>query len=156
MAADCSFERALPRLVERLNDIDVEILPLAERKDILDDARLVDRRWQRTLTHASGAWPTNFANQHFLCGESIYDLTADRIDMRSGIARRNRKVLPVRQYMNGDEIDCVCHIAIAQPEFPNVSIGHRNVDAGLDRTDGAGEVDGGHVAAQQDLIADDN
>ena len=58
--------------------------------------------------------------------------------------------------MNGDEAHGVRHISVAQPEFPNVGIGHWYLHPSLDRTDGVGEVCCGHVAAQQDLVTNDD
>ena len=45
--------------------------------------------------------------------------------MRRGLRCRDRKILPVRQDMDGDEIDRVLQVAIAQPVFPHVGIGDR-------------------------------
>ena len=58
--------------------------------------------------------------------------------------------------MNGYEVNGVRDVAIAQPEFPDIGIGHRHVHPRLDRPDRVGEVGCGHIAAQQDLITNHN
>src|SRR6202051_1996637 len=57
-----AFARALPGLVERLDDVDPEILALAERQSLFDGAGLVRRRRQRALAHAAVARPTELAD----------------------------------------------------------------------------------------------
>ena len=58
--------------------------------------------------------------------------------------------------MDGDEIDGRGDLAVAQPEFPHVGIGHRHRDLRLDLADDANQVGAGHLAPQQDLVADDD
>ena len=53
-----AFKSTLPGLVERLDDVHVEFLALAQREDILNDAGLVDWGRQCTLTH--GLLPDSF------------------------------------------------------------------------------------------------
>src|SRR6186997_2209996 len=140
MTADRPFESAFPRLIESFNDVDVEILTLAEREHILDDPCLVHRRWQRAFTHAAGARPADFADENLLAWKRVDDLPANSIDMRSGPAGGNWKILPIGQYMDGDKIDGIGDVAVAQPELPDVGIGHGHPDACLDRPDRPREV----------------
>ena len=76
--------------------------------------------------------------------------------MGGGIFGADRKVLPVGQDVDGDEIDRVIDFPVAQPIFPDIGIGDGNGDLRLDRADGGGEVGRGHLAAQQHLVADDD
>src|SRR5262245_40384218 len=156
MPTDRSFEGALPRLIESLDDVDIEIFLLAEREYVLDHLCLIRRRWQGTFTHAAGARPAGFPDENFLARKCIDDLPANGVNVRPGLSRGNRKVLPIGQDMNGDEIDGIGDVAIAQPEFPDVRIGHRDADPRLDRADGPREVGRRHVAAQKHLVAHDN
>ena len=57
--------------------------------------------------------------------------------------------------MDGDEIDRVIDVARAQPEFPDIGIGHRHAGLAFHIADGRGEILRGHFAAQQHLVADD-
>src|SRR4029077_5429308 len=49
VATDRPFERTLPGLIERLDDIDLEVLALGESQRFADDARLVPGRRPRAL-----------------------------------------------------------------------------------------------------------
>ena len=76
--------------------------------------------------------------------------------MVGGGARRNRDVLPIRKDMNGDKIDRRDEIAIAQPEFPDIGVGHRHRHLGLHLADDVGKVAAREFAAQQHFVADHN
>ena len=56
--------------------------------------------------------------------------------------------------MDGDEVDGVIDLAVAQPEFPDIGIGHGHGDPRLDRADIGREIRCRHLAAQQHLVAD--
>src|SRR5262249_29527470 len=156
MTADSPFEGALPRLIERFNDVDIKMFALAEREHVLDHLCLIHRRRQGTFPHAAGARPPNFADEDFPARESVDDLPANDVDMCPGLSGGNREVLPIGQDMNGDEIDGAGDVAVAQPEFPDVRIGYRYTDSRLDRANGPPEVGRRHVAAQKHLVADDD
>ena len=51
--------------------------------------------------------------------------------MRGSVFGAGRNVLPIGQEMNGDEIDIGADFPVAQPEFPDVGIGHGNITRGL-------------------------
>ena len=68
----------------------------------------------------------------------------------------DRHVLPVGQDVDGDEVDLVGERRVAQPEFPDVGVGHGLRYALLDLADVATELVGGQVLAQQHLVADDH
>ena len=44
--------------------------------------------------------------------------------MNGGEFRPYRHVFPVRQDVDGDEVDGVIDLAVLQPEFPDIGIGH--------------------------------
>ena len=46
--------------------------------------------------------------------------------MGGGVFGADRKVLPIGQDVDGDEIDRVIDFAVAQPEFPDIGIGDGN------------------------------
>ena len=84
--------------------------------------------------------------------------TCRRIDITWSAAARPAIgiVLPIRQDVDGHEIDRGEQIAIAQPEFPDIRIGHRHRHLPLDLADDVGQRRGGQFAAQQHLVADDD
>src|SRR6478736_9141252 len=156
MTANRPLESALPGLVKGFDDVHVEILTLAQCKHILDDARLVRPRRERALAHATGAWPTNLADQDLLARKCVDHLTADCLNMGDRVAGGNRKILPIRQNMYRDKVNGVGHVGVTQPELPDVGVSHRDMYARLDCADRVSEVCRGHIAAQQHLIAHDN
>src|SRR6185437_1196292 len=87
MAAHGTFKRALPRLIERLDHIDAEIVAFGERQYILNHTRLVGRRRLRALAHTTGARPADLPDDYFLTGKGGYQLAVDRVDMGGGAAR---------------------------------------------------------------------
>ncbi len=46
--------------------------------------------------------------------------------MGGGIFGADREVLPIGQDVNGDEIDGVIDLAVAQPVFPDIGVGDGN------------------------------
>jgi hypothetical protein len=58
--------------------------------------------------------------------------------------------------MHGDEIDLVGERGIAQPELPDIGIGHRLLDPALHHADVRAQLVGRQVLAQQHLVADDH
>src|SRR3974390_394798 len=105
MAAECTFQRTLPGLIESFYDVDAKVLALAERQHVLNHARLVRGGWQRLRAHAAGARPANLADDHLFASASVNEPLPDRAHMRGGGVRRNRQILPVRQDMDRYEID---------------------------------------------------
>ena len=76
--------------------------------------------------------------------------------MSDGVFRMQGSVLPIRQEMNGDEIDLGGDFPVAHPEFPDLGVGNRNIHAALDRADDFPKVGYDHLPAQQDFTADDD
>ena len=137
---------ALPGLVECFDHVDAEMLSPAALEYIGDDARLIGRRRQRALAHASGTRPADLADHDLLAGKIFDHALADRVDMAGGVLRRDRIVFPIGQDVNGDEIHCVRELAVAQPELPHVSVGHRHLDTRLHAADRFGQHGRRHFA----------
>ncbi len=91
-----------------------------------------------------------------LSGIAAATTFADGIDMGGGQRSRQRKVLPVWQNMNGDEIDRVLQVGIAQPIFPDIGIGDRHRHLRFDFADQRRKVGDRQIAAQQHFVADDD
>src|SRR5262249_8542430 len=103
--ADRPLELSLPGLVVGFDHVDTVTLSLGERENVMQDTRLVGWGRPRAFTHAARAWPPELANQHLLVGKGGRHLLSDGVHMPRRIAGRDRKVLPVRENVNGDEIN---------------------------------------------------
>ena len=117
-------------------------------------ARLVDGRGQGSFAHPAGTRPAELSEQDFLSRKARHDPIAYGLDVLGGVARGNREIFPIRQDMNGDEIDLGRELAVAQPELPYVRVGHRHADLRFHFPDLTGKYRWRHVAAQQDFISD--
>ena len=156
IAADRPFEPPLPGLVESFDDVDAEIFAVRKGQYVLNDARLV--RWRRpcAFAHPAGTRPADFADDDLLVRNGGGDLSANAIDVGCGQRCRQREVLPIRQDMDGHEIDRALQVAITQPVFPHVRIGHWHRHLRLHFADNCSKVGGGHFAAQEHLVPDDD
>ena len=156
ISAHRAFQRAFPRLIEGLDDIDPEILALRQRQRLGNGARLVRRRRPRAFAHAAGARPTELADDNLLVRDSSGDFGTDGGDVGGRVRSRYRKVLPVRQDVDSDKIDRALDVGITQPVFPNVGVGNRHGNLRLDLANNCNQVRRRHFAAQQHFIADDH
>src|SRR5262249_34158909 len=147
MSAYGALELALPGLVVCLDEVDA-IIPASGVVDhLVHGARLIHRRWQCAFTHATGARPAEFADEHVLARKGSDHLRVNGIDMRAGMACGNRESLPIRQDMDGDEIDRAGHVAVAQPELPDIGVADRHANLCLDLADGPYEVRRRHLSS---------
>ena len=76
--------------------------------------------------------------------------------MGGGAPSGNRKVLPIRQDVNGDEINRVLHLGIAQPILPHIGISDRHRYLGLHFANDGDEVRHRDFTTEQHFIADDD
>ena len=162
--ADRAFLARLPVLVEGLDDVVVELLALGDGAEGREVAHLLDPAGPRVGAHAAVARPAGLADHDLLVGKARLDLLVDVDDvlldagLPVGLAaiEPDRLVLPVGQDVDGDEIDLVGERRVAQPEFPDIGIGHGLRHALLDLADVAPQLVGRQVLAQQHLVADDH
>ncbi|CEG08012.1 hypothetical protein BN961_01420 [Afipia felis] len=155
IAADGALELALPGLVIGLDQVDAEFLRFRQSENLRHHECLIGKRGERAVAHAAGAWPAGFADQDFLVGKRHRHAFANLVDMARRVFRAHRKIFPVRQDVNGDEIDRIINLAVAQPEFPHVRVGDRHVfNAGFNVANRRNQIGCGHLAAQQHLVAD--
>ena len=156
IATDGALPLALPGLVEGLDEVDAKLLPLRQGHDLVEEARLVDPRRQGALAHPARARPTNLTDEDLPARKGRDDLLAARLGMGDGRRHRGREVLPVRQQVDGDEIDGVGQFGMAQPELGHVGVGHRHRRRYRrpDLAQRGGQGRRGHLTPQQDLVAD--
>ena len=127
ISADRALELALPGLVVGLDQIDAKILAACASSRISETTRAWLVR--------DGSAPSRIRPA---LGQPVSPIrislpgnaTAIRLRMASTWAaaylRADRKVLPIRQDVDGDEVDGVVDFAVAQPELPDVGIGDGN------------------------------
>ena len=162
--ADRALLAGLPVLVEGFDDVVVELLAVGDRAEGREVAHLLDPAGPRVGAHAAVARPARLADHDRLAREAVLHLLVDVDDvlldgrLAVGLAaiEPDRHVLPVRQDVDGDEVDLVGQRRVAHPEFPDVGVGHGLGDALLDLADVAAELVGRQLLAQQHLVADDH
>src|SRR5262249_30689222 len=127
MAANGSLPATLPPRVVGFKQIDAKVLPFGAIENLADETHLIDARRQRTIAHSPAACPAGLADQHVLARKGSGHSSADVVDIGGSLFGANRKVLPVWQDVDGDEIELVCNLPVTQPKFPDVGISHWNV-----------------------------
>ena len=155
IAADGAFERALPGLIERLDDVDAEFSRFARVS-----VSMIARAWSQGDGRAPSRMRPALGQPNSpitisLPGIAAATLLADGDDMGGRAPSRDREILPIRQHVDGDEIDRALHVGIAQPILPDVGIGDRHRHLRLDLADDRHEIGRRHLPAQQHLVADD-
>ena len=107
IAADCTLQFSLPRLIKRLNGVVVYFFQIRTHRELTNETRLVDQARHCTLALSAKAWPTRFANHHLLAFQFIFNLLVNVADMSDGIANLDRAVFPIRQDVDSDKGDCI-------------------------------------------------
>ena len=133
------------------------MLALGDRAEDREIAHLLDPARPRIRAHAAVARPAGLADHDLLAGKALLHLAVDREDVlldaqpAVGLApiEADRFVLPIGQQMHRDEVDLVGELRVAQPELPDVGIGHRLPHPALHLADVAAQLVGGEVLAQQ-------
>src|SRR5262245_48356382 len=137
MTAHGAFELAFPGLVKRLDQVEVKIAALGKQERLIERASLINRGRQGPFPHPTGARPTELADQNLLLRKGVHDLPANSFDVACGITRFYGQVLPIRQDVNGGEIDDRGKLAVTKPELPDIGIGHRHRNTSLNRLNGS-------------------
>src|SRR5215471_212845 len=156
ISADRAFKVTLPRLVESFDEINPIILGPRPRHYLLEDMSLVRRRRQSALTHSSSARPTHLPDQNFFAWKNGRDAAVNGVHMGGRNVGGNWKVFPIRQDVDGDEIDRRGEIAVAQPEFPDIRVGYRHSGPGFDLPQNCRDIFRRELPAQQHLVADND
>ena len=125
-----AFQARLPGLVEGLDQVVVEAVARGERGQRAHEARGNRRaRLRRTAAAAFGR-PAGLADQDRLARKRAADALDDREQVRLRIGCGDRFVFPVRQDVDGDEIDVRGDSRVLEPEGPDVGVRHRLADRG--------------------------
>ena len=66
-----------------------------------------------------------------------------------------RIIFPIRQQVNGQEVDSRGHLRVLQPKLPHVGVGDGLFDLAFDLLDQFDQLRCGDFFAQQDFVADD-
>ena len=157
IASHRAFPPALPRLVIGLEQIDAKIFPSGPIENLGNKACLIDAGRQERPRASARYSASPFRRSGSPCRERPPPPASGcRSTCAAASSARRRNVLPIGQEMNGDEIDIGADFPVAQPEFPDVGVGHGNIHARLDRADDFPQVGHDHLAAQQHFAADDD
>src|SRR5258708_19713000 len=81
MAADGSFEPALPGLIVRLDEVHAIVLALGMIEHLVHGATLIHRLGQSPFTHPPTALPTDFTHPHILASKIPTHPPADHIPL---------------------------------------------------------------------------
>ena len=174
VGAGTAFVGALPRLVDGLHQVVVEVAPLRHRQEGADELGLVgDRRGRvddrivRLLEvlqrHAAAPRrPADLAHHDLLVRIFAAHRVVALLDVIDGALARY--AFPVRQQVHGDEVDVtrdlvhlLALLAIGrQPDIPGFGGRHRHADTAPDDVDVADQLLRRQVATQQGFVADDD
>ena len=129
IAAHGPFQQALPRLVERLDQVDLPpLLPWLPQR----------RRSRRAPDWPARGEPLRASGRHLAspprrsrspCRGSRLHFVADLPHMGDGILRAHRIVLPIGKDVDGDEVGRRGELGRLEPKFPDIGIGDRQARA---------------------------
>ena len=153
-----TFVRRLPRLVDRLHDVVVELFLLRDVEPLAKEMRFVRERGLRGLAPVAVRRPADFADDHRLVGKALVgDELAHRAILAEHPADRilARHELPVRQDVHGDEVDVADQLGMALPCVERLGGRHRDVELRARAIEVADQLLRRKIAEQHGLVADD-
>ncbi len=121
-----------------------------------DELGLVDPAGQRGFSLPAFTGPAGLANQHVLGGEAVAEHLAHLGHVVQGGVDVRRIIFPVRQQVDGEEIHRRGDFRVLEPELPDIGVGHRLLDPGLDLEDQPRQLRAGDLLAQQCFVTDDH
>ena len=142
-----------PGLVERLDEIVVEMFGMAQRHEVAQEARLVHRAWHGIGAFAPAARPAGFANGDLLAWKRRFQFAVNIAHMRHGPVDAGGRVLPIRQQVDQHDIHVRRDFGELQREFPHIGIGHGLEHRRLHAVDIGNQLRRRQVAPQQHLVA---
>ncbi|CAM5624003.1 hypothetical protein RLIN73S_05496 [Rhodanobacter lindaniclasticus] len=156
IAAHRAFQRAFPRLVERLDHVVRQAGFRRVTQEVAQVARLIHHAGAGPLARAAGAGPAGSADHHALAGECLLHLRVHRRHVLHRLLRRHRLVFPVRQDVDGQVVHRVRQFRMTQPELQHVGIGHRLGHRCAHLGEVGRQLCRRQLAAQQYLVAHDH
>ena len=155
VAADCAFTAALPRLIERFDQVVTPAFLLGHRHKATNEFCLVDPARYGCFTLTAFARPAGLANHHVFGRELVAEHLTHIRHMPQRHVDVRWIVFPVRQQVNGQKVHGRGDFRMLEPEFPDVGVGHRLLDLAFDLVDQPGQLRAGDLFAQQRFVADD-
>ncbi|MBL6456164.1 hypothetical protein JMJ55_12585 [Belnapia sp. T6] len=154
--ADRALQPVFPALVESLDQVEVQPLLRRQGEDAAGKDRLIDAGGHSAGPPAATARPAGLADRDRLAGEGGAQPGQHAPDMPDRRLDRNRPVLPIREEVDGHDIDMRGQFRVALPVFPDIGIGDGLRDRGAHPVERRHQRGRAQVAAQQHLIADDH
>ncbi|MNZ60865.1 hypothetical protein D3C78_789410 [compost metagenome] len=128
VTADGSLADAFPRLVEGLDQVVLPAVLLGHVDETAHEARLVDPAGEGVFALAAFARPAGFADEDRLGRVKSFELLVYPLDLGQRVVDAGGVVFPIGQQVDGEEVYRRSHLRVAQPEFPDVGVGHRLAD----------------------------
>ena len=154
IGADDAFLADLPGLVERLDDVVVELVDARDIHPFADEARLVDERRLGGAHLLAGTRPAHLGDDNRLVGIELAQLGVALQRVLDG--HLDRHAFPVGQQLHGDEIDSLDQLGMLVPDVPGLRRGDAHRGVHLHLTDEIDHLRHGHFGAQQRLVADND
>ena len=150
------LEAALPGLIEAFHKIERQGLASLAGKEPAHEARLLQAPGDCGPALAPGRRPAGLGDIDRQGCEGLIKAAGDGGHMVHRLVQGHGLVLPVGQDVGGDHIHLPAQDgAVAQPELPDVRIGHRDLGLAPGPGQQAGQGLRREFPAQQDLVADD-
>ena len=135
-----------PSLVKGLHDV-VGLAPLlGARQEAAQKADLIGRRGLGPAAGPAIARPADLPDDHRLARKLLFDIFQPREDMIDRFP--DRHLFPVRQQVDGDEIDVVRQFGMAHPDVGRLGGADRQGGAPADAVEILGEFRDGDIAPQ--------
>ncbi len=155
IAPDGAFKQPLPRLVEGLDEVHPPTPRLGRRHDAAQHARLIGGGGERSVAHPPRTRPPHLSDPNLLAGEGRLKPLPDLAHMGDRIVRRDRRVLPIGENVDGDEVGGRRKLGRLQPELPDIGIGDRQPRPLPHLLEISLDLGGRELAPEQHLVADD-
>jgi hypothetical protein len=152
--AGTAFVVDLPGLVDRFHDEVVQVARLGSNQEFPQELGLVSRGRIGPHPPVALAGPTDLTDDDLLVREFLFDLTQAVKRIVERVV--DRQAFPVRQKVDGDEVDIGRKLGVTEPDVPRLSRGHRLAGAPLDLTDLQDEIGRRECAMQYLFVPDDD
>ena len=152
---DSTFAAAFPGLVEGFDQVVIPAILLGLCHKTANELGFIDSAWQRRFALTAFARPASLADQNVFGRKFAAKHLTDLRDMVECLIDTGRIIFPIRQQVNGQEVDSRGNLRVLQPKLPHVSVSDRLFDLPFDLLDQLDQLWGGDFFAQQHFVADD-
>ena len=144
----------LPRLVERFEQVVVDVRGLGPVHPVADEDRLVGGRRVGVFVAVAVRRPADLADHHVLAGKALHDRAV-------GAVRRVHRVVPhhavpEREQVDGDVVHVLRQLGVLQPDVVRLGDRHRLAHRRAHAVEVGHHLLGREVVAEQHLVAHDH